>query len=53
MLAPYSYTGLAFAAFWGVIFFSEIPDFWTVVGSLVIAAAGLYVWHRETQQSDG
>ena len=53
MLAPYSYTGLAFAAFWGVIFFSEIPDFWTVVGSLVIAAAGLYVWHRETQQSGG
>lgn len=53
MLAPYSYTGLAFAAFWGVIFFSEIPDFWTVVGSLVIAAAGLYAWHRETQQSAG
>lgn len=53
MLAPYSYTGLAFAAFWGVFFFSEIPDFWTVVGSLVIAAAGLYVWHRETQQSGG
>lgn len=49
MLAPYSYVGLAFAAFWGVIFFSEIPDFWTVVGSLVIAAAGLYVWHRETR----
>ncbi|MCR9155951.1 MAG: DMT family transporter [Rhodobacteraceae bacterium] len=50
MLAPYSYTGLAFAAFWSVIFFSEIPDFWTIIGSLVIAAAGLYVWHRETQQ---
>ena len=49
MLAPYSYTGLAFAAFWGVVFFAEIPDFWTIVGSLVIAAAGLYVWHRETR----
>lgn len=48
MLAPYSYTGLAFAAFWGVVFFAEIPDLWTVVGSLVIAGAGLYVWHRET-----
>ena len=53
MLAPYSYTGLAFAAFWGVIFFSEIPDFWTVVGSLVIASAGLYVWHREARQKAG
>jgi drug/metabolite transporter (DMT)-like permease len=47
MLAPYSYTGLAFAAFWGFVFFSEIPDFWTVLGSCVIAGAGLYVWHRE------
>ncbi len=53
MLAPYSYAGLAFAAFWGVIFFSEIPDFWTIVGSLVIASAGLYVWHREARQKAG
>ena len=48
MLAPYSYTGLAFAALWGVLFFAEFPDFWTIIGSLVIAGAGLYVWHRET-----
>lgn len=48
MLAPFSYSGLAFAACWGVVFFAEIPDFWTVFGSCVIAGAGLYVWHRET-----
>ncbi|MEX0282319.1 MAG: DMT family transporter [Arenibacterium sp.] len=48
MLAPYSYVGLVFAATWGFILFAEIPDFWTVVGSLLIAAAGLYVWYRET-----
>jgi drug/metabolite transporter (DMT)-like permease len=48
MLAPYAYLGLVFAAFWGLLFFAEVPDFWTVVGALVIAAAGLYVWHRET-----
>lgn len=47
MLAPYSYTGLAFAAFWGFVFFAEIPDFWTISGSCVIAGAGLYVWYRE------
>ncbi len=48
MLAPFSYTGLAFAAFWGFVFFAEIPDFWTIVGTFIIAGAGLYVWHRET-----
>lgn len=48
MLAPYSYTGLIFAAIWGSIFFGEYPGLWTVLGALVIAGAGLYVWHRET-----
>ncbi len=48
MLAPYAYCGLIFAATWGVLFFNEWPDLWTVTGALVIAAAGLYVWHRET-----
>ncbi len=48
MLAPYSYTGLIFAACWGALFFAELPDGWTVAGALVIAGAGLYVWHRET-----
>jgi drug/metabolite transporter (DMT)-like permease len=48
MLAPYSYAGLIFAAVWGLVFFAEIPDRWTIAGALVIAGAGLYVWHRET-----
>ena len=48
MVAPYSYTGLIFATLWGALLFSELPDFWTIVGALVIAGSGLYVWHRET-----
>ena len=48
MLAPYAYTGLVFATVWGILFFGELPDVWTVAGALVIVGAGLYVWHRET-----
>lgn len=48
MLAPYAYVGLVFATMWGAVFFNEYPDIWTVLGALVIAGAGLYVWHRET-----
>jgi drug/metabolite transporter (DMT)-like permease len=48
MLAPYAYVGLIFAAIWGIVFFAEYPDIWTVAGALVIAVAGIYVWHRET-----
>jgi drug/metabolite transporter (DMT)-like permease len=51
MLAPYSYTGLVFAALWGMILFAEYPDAWTILGALVIAGAGIYVWHRETYRN--
>jgi drug/metabolite transporter (DMT)-like permease len=49
MLAPYAYTGILFATTWGMVFFGEWPDVWTICGALVIAASGLYVWHRETR----
>lgn len=51
MLAPFSYCGLIFAAFWAITLFNEVPDMWTGFGALVIAASGIYVWHRETYRS--
>lgn len=48
MLAPFAYVGLIFAAIWGALFFGEFPDRWTILGACIIAAAGLYVWYRET-----
>ncbi|MDT8856069.1 DMT family transporter [Paracoccaceae bacterium Fryx2] len=50
-VAPFGYVGLIFATFWGIVLFDEYPDLWTIVGALVIVAAGLYVWHRETRAS--
>jgi drug/metabolite transporter (DMT)-like permease len=49
ILAPFGYLGLIFSAFWGIVLFDQYPDRWTIFGALVIVAAGLYVWHRETQ----
>lgn len=48
MLAPFAYTGLLFALIWGIVFFDEFPDLWTLGGALVIVGSGLYVWQRET-----
>ena len=48
-VAPFAYLGILFAAFWGIVLFDTYPDTWTVIGALVIVAAGLYVWHRETR----
>lgn len=47
MIAPFSYLGLAFNTFWGLVIFGEVPDAFTWIGALVIVGAGLYVWHRE------
>lgn len=43
MLQPFNYSLLVFATLFGLIFFAELPDFWTLLGSGVIIASGLYV----------
>ncbi|KMW57017.1 membrane protein [Candidatus Rhodobacter oscarellae] len=48
-VAPFSYVGLLFATLYGIIFFAEVPPWTTYLGALVIVAAGIYVWHRETR----
>lgn len=48
-VAPFSYFGIVLATLWGVLFFGEWPDGTAVLGMLVVVAAGLYVWHRETR----
>ena len=53
LLAPFNYTGLIFAVLWGLVLFGEVPDLWTLIGALVIAGAGIYVWHRETRARSG
>ena len=47
VLAPFSYVGLIFSAFWGFAIFNELPDIWTWIGAAIIVGAGLYVWYRE------
>lgn len=49
-IAPFSYLGIVYAMVFGMVFYGEFPDQWTIIGALVIAGSGLYVWHRETIQ---
>ena len=48
MLAPFIYAGLIFSAIWGILFFNEYPDKFSIFGALLIASSGIYVWYRET-----
>lgn len=46
IIATFDYTYLVFAAFWSFVFFSEVPGAATIIGTLLIAAAGLLVMSR-------
>jgi len=46
-LAPFQYLEIVGATILGYVVFGDFPDFWTWVGTGIILASGLYVFHRE------
>ncbi len=49
VIAPFGQSDILFATLFGYLLFGDLPDALTCLGALVIAAAGLYVWHREAR----
>ncbi len=47
LLAPYNYTLLVWATFYGWLLFQELPDLRGIVGAVIIVTAGLYAGYRE------
>ncbi len=47
IVAPMQYSQIIWAALYGTLFFNESPDFWTVAGTAVIVASGVYIVLRE------
>ena len=48
-LAPVDYSYLIFATFWGLVFFSSLPEWPTLVGMSLIAVAGILTAWRQRQ----
>ena len=46
-VAQFRYSGILWAVLIGAVLFGEIPDVISVIGALIILAAGLYALHRE------
>lgn len=46
-VTPFGYAALLWATLFGFVIFGDLPDLWTVVGAAIIAASGLYIFHRE------
>lgn len=49
-IAPFLYVQILATTTLGFIIFGEMPDFWTVAGSAIIIASGLYLLQRERVQ---
>ena len=46
-LAPFIYTQLLSMTVLGFTVFGDLPDRWTLVGSAIVVASGIYLVHRE------
>ena len=47
LLAPFIYLNIIWITIFGIVIFGDWPDQWTVLGSTIIIASGIYVWWRE------
>ena len=50
VVAPFRYTSLLWAIVLGFAAFGELPDGWTLVGSAIVVASGIYTLLRERQK---
>jgi drug/metabolite transporter (DMT)-like permease len=45
--SPFRYTVLIWAIILGYVIFGDVPDSWTIFGSLIIVGSGVYTFYRE------
>ncbi|MDX2289929.1 MAG: DMT family transporter [Hyphomicrobiaceae bacterium] len=47
VITPYIYLQILTMTALGFLVFGDLPDLWTVLGSSIVVASGIYLWHRE------
>ena len=50
VVAPFKYSGIIWAVFFGYIIWGDIPDAFIITGGMMVIASGLYILHRETKR---
>lgn len=46
-VAPFRYTAIVWAGLAGFLIWGHVPNFWTLTGTGIVIASGLYILHRE------
>lgn len=52
-VAPIHYTLIVWGTLYGYLVFNDLPDYWTVIGALVIVSAGMYTLRRDSVAKHG
>ncbi|MGM0560406.1 MAG: DMT family transporter [Pseudomonadota bacterium] len=50
VVAPFNYSNILWATFYGFLLFGDLPDGFTVLGAAILIASGLYVFYREQKK---
>lgn len=50
LVSPFKYSAIIFAVLVGASIWGEFPDFWEIIGGLLIVGSGLYILHRDILQ---
>ncbi len=50
-VSPFVYTQIVWAVLFGFLVFGDLPDRWTILGAVVVVAAGLHLFRREARRS--
>ncbi len=53
VLSPFIYTQLVLAIMLGYLVFGDVPQRWTIIGSAIVVASGLYLLYRERMRARG
>ncbi len=49
IVAPMQYSQIIWATIFGLLFFDEVPDFYTAAGALIVIASGVFIVLRESR----
>ena len=41
VVSPFSFASVLFSVLWGLLFWSEIPDFWSFLGGMILIVSGI------------
>jgi len=47
LVQPFTYLSLVWSVILGYIIFSDLPDYFTIIGAVIVVLSGLFVFHRE------